>query len=110
MQRLTGRVALVTGAASGIGAKTAERLADEGASVLVTDLQDEAGQELCGHIQAAGGRAAYAHLDVTSPEQWDAAVASAVDQFGSLDILVNNAGMGDLAAIEDTSPAGTQNA
>ncbi|MGB3015677.1 MAG: glucose 1-dehydrogenase [Candidatus Nanopelagicales bacterium] len=103
MQRLTGRVALVTGAASGIGAKTAERLAEEGASVLVTDVQDDAGQQLCRQIEDGGGTAAYAHLDVTSPDQWDTAVASAVDQFGSLDILVNNAGMGDLAAIEDTS-------
>ena len=90
MQRLTGRVALVTGRQRN-RAKTAERLAEEGASVLVTDVQDDAGQQLP-MIEDGGGTAAYAHLDVTSPIS-GTQPASAVDQFGSLDILVNNAGM-----------------
>lgn len=103
MDRLTGRVALVTGAGSGIGAAIARRLASEGAAVLVTDIQDEAGAHVARDINEGGGRAAYAHLDVTSEAQWEAGVAAAVREFGGLDVLVNNAGMGDLAVIEDTS-------
>ena len=105
MERLSGRVALVTGAASGIGAATARRLAGEGASVLLTDVQDEAGTQVANDIAAGGSRASYRHLDVTSEADWQAAVAAAVEEFGGLDILVNNAGMGDLAAIEETSLA-----
>ena len=105
MDRLAGRVALVTGAASGIGAATARRLASEGAAVLVTDVQDDAGAQVAEEITAKGGCAAYAHLDVTSPDQWEAVVAGAIQQFGGLDILVNNAGMVDLAGIEETSLA-----
>jgi NAD(P)-dependent dehydrogenase (short-subunit alcohol dehydrogenase family) len=103
VDRLQGRAALVTGAASGIGAATAKRLASEGAAVLVTDVQDAAGTQLVKEITASGGCAAYHHLDVTSQPGWEAAVAAALEEFGRLDILVNNAGMGDLAAIEDTS-------
>jgi NAD(P)-dependent dehydrogenase (short-subunit alcohol dehydrogenase family) len=103
MQRLQDRVALVTGAASGIGEAIARRLADEGAAVLLTDVQDDAGRAVCDDIVANGGKAQYAHLDVVSEDDWQAAISSAVEQFGSLGILVNNAGMGDLAAIEDTT-------
>jgi NAD(P)-dependent dehydrogenase (short-subunit alcohol dehydrogenase family) len=103
VDRLNGRVALVTGAASGIGEATAKRLASDGAAVLVTDVQDAAGTQVVKDIIDGGGRAAYHHLDVTSQPEWAAAVAAALEEFGRLDILVNNAGMGDLAAIEDTS-------
>jgi len=92
----------VTGAASGIGKATAERLADEGASVVVTDLADAAGDAVAKGIVDADGKALYAHLDVRSQNEWEAAVATA-SEFGPLDILVNNAGMGDLAPIEETS-------
>jgi NAD(P)-dependent dehydrogenase (short-subunit alcohol dehydrogenase family) len=103
MERLEGRVALVTGAASGIGKAIAVRLAAEGAAVLVTDVNDEQGHAVVTSIVEAAGRASFAHLDVTSESDWATAVAKVVDEFGGLDILVNNAGMGDLATIEETS-------
>jgi NAD(P)-dependent dehydrogenase (short-subunit alcohol dehydrogenase family) len=70
--------------------------------VLATDVQDDAGTDVAGQITTSGGRAAYAHIDVTSQQEWEAAVTGAVREFGGLDILVNNAGMADLAGIEDT--------
>jgi NAD(P)-dependent dehydrogenase (short-subunit alcohol dehydrogenase family) len=105
MNRLERRVALITGAASGIGKATAQRLAEEGAAVLVTDIQVEAGESTAGDINEAGGRAAFARHDVTSESDWEAACARAVEEFGALDILVNNAGMGDIKPIEETSLA-----
>ena len=105
VERLQGRVALVTGAASGIGEAIARRLASEGAAVLVTDVQDEPGAQVVKDIMAGGGLASYRHLDVTSEGEWETAVAAALQEFGRLDILVNNAGMGDIAVIEDTSLA-----
>ncbi|HET7311738.1 MAG TPA: glucose 1-dehydrogenase [Mycobacteriales bacterium] len=103
MERLNDKVALVTGGGSGIGEATAKRLAAEGAAVLVTDINDDAGTAVAKDIVDRGGRASYAHLDVSSEVQWTAAVAAALEEFGRLDVLVNNAGMGDLAAIEETS-------
>ena len=103
MNRLDGRVALVTGAASGIGKATAHRLVAEGAAVLVTDIAAEAGAATVEELTDAGGRAAFLRHDVTSESDWEAATAHAVQEFGSLDILVNNAGLGDLKTIEDTT-------
>jgi NAD(P)-dependent dehydrogenase (short-subunit alcohol dehydrogenase family) len=92
MARLSGKVALVTGAASGIGAAAARRLARDGAAVLLTD-QDLAGEEVAAAIMAQGGTAAFRLHDVTSHPDWAAAVEQAVQLFGRLDILVNNAGI-----------------
>src|SRR6476620_3963713 len=103
MNRLDGRVALITGAASGIGKATAQRLAGEGAAVLVTDIAAEAGEATVKEIRDAGGKAAFLRHDVTSESDWEAATARAVESFGGLDIVVNNAGMGDLKTIEDTT-------
>jgi NAD(P)-dependent dehydrogenase (short-subunit alcohol dehydrogenase family) len=103
MQRLEGRVALVTGAASGIGHATAVRLAQEGAAVVLTDIQDDEGELAAKGIRESGARAVYVHHDVVSESEWQHAMETAAREFGGLDILVNNAGMGDLAAIEDTS-------
>jgi NAD(P)-dependent dehydrogenase (short-subunit alcohol dehydrogenase family) len=105
MKRLEGRVALITGAASGIGKATAERLADEGAAVLVTDIEVEAGEATVQGIHDGGGRAVFCKHDVTSEAEWETACARAVDDLGGLDILVNNAGMGDIKSIEDTTLA-----
>lgn len=92
MARLSGKVALVTGAASGLGAATARRLAKDGAAVLLTD-RDLAGEDIAASITAAGGQAAFRLHDVTSHPDWVAAVEHAVHDFGRLDILVNNAGV-----------------
>ncbi len=94
MGKLTGRVALVTGGASGIGAACAVKLAAEGAAVAVTDLQDARGAEVVAGISEAGGRARYWRHDVTSEEAWVAVTAEVVGAFGGLHILVNNAGIG----------------
>lgn len=105
MDRLTGRVALVTGAASGIGRACALRLAQEGAAVVVTDIADDAGEQVAQQIRDDGGQAVFLHHDVTSENGWLAAVERASAEYGRLDVLVNNAGMGDLATIEETSLA-----
>lgn len=102
MHRLTDRVALITGAASGIGKATALRLASEGAKVAVSDIQVEAGEAVAASIVADGGSAVFIPLDVTDEAAWTAAIDRVVHEFGRLDILVNNAGVGDLAALEDT--------
>jgi len=93
MNRCDGKVALVTGAARGLGAEAAKRLAQAGASVLLTDILDDQGRETADKIVSAGGQAHYIHHDVTSEEDWKAAVEEATTRFGGLDILVNNAGI-----------------
>ncbi|HYU86659.1 MAG TPA: glucose 1-dehydrogenase [Kribbellaceae bacterium] len=103
MDRLSGRVALVTGAASGIGKATAQRLAAEGAAVLLTDIAAETGEAVAAALRETGARAQFVRHDVASEQDWEAACAKAADEFGGLDILVNNAGMGDLATIEETT-------
>ena len=103
MDRLTGRVALVTGAAGGIGRATAIRLAAEGARVVVTDIAD--GQPVVDEITASGGTAMFLVLDVTDEAAWQRAVAQTLEVYGSLDILVNNAGVGDVSPIESTTRA-----
>jgi len=89
-----GKVALVTGGASGIGLGCAEKLAAEGATVVVTDLQDAKGEEAAAAIGRAGGKARYLHHDVTDEAAWEAVIADIRSREGRLDILVNNAGIG----------------
>ena len=101
--RFAGRVALVTGGASGIGKATAKRIASEGGAVVVADLQDDAGKAVVEEIERRGGKARYVHLNVTDEQGWADAVAATVDSFGGLDILVNNAGIGDTEPIEVTT-------
>ena len=90
MNRLDGKVALISGAARGIGGETARLMVEAGATVAIGDVLDERGRETA---RALGDAALYVHLDVTSEEDWTTAVAAALARFGKLDILVNNAGL-----------------
>jgi NAD(P)-dependent dehydrogenase (short-subunit alcohol dehydrogenase family) len=103
MRRLEGRVAVVTGGASGIGRATAYRLAEEGAKVVLTDIQDEAGELVAKHLRELGHEATYLHHDVSSQPDWERVVEQALEEYGGLDILFNNAGIGDLGSLEETS-------
>lgn len=94
MGRMDGKVALISGGARGMGECEARLFAREGAAVVIGDILDEAGEATAASIAADGGRSRYVHLDVTQEADWQAAVAEAVSQFGSLDVLVNNAGIG----------------
>jgi NAD(P)-dependent dehydrogenase (short-subunit alcohol dehydrogenase family) len=91
--RLKDKVAMITGASSGMGASTAKIFAAEGAKVLCLDINDQDGEAVAGMIMQAGGTARFQHLDVASEEQWKAAVDAALAAWGTIDILVNNAGV-----------------
>ena len=102
MNRLDGKVALISGAARGIGGETARLMVEAGASVVIGDVLDERGRE---EARTLGDAAVYVRLDVTSEDDWDAAIGAAVGRFGKLDILVNNAGLFLGKDIEAASPA-----
>src|SRR5580692_9926160 len=103
MNRLDGKVALISGAARGIGGETARLMAQAGARLVVGDVLDDRGRHTVAAITAAGGQAEYIHLDVTQEAAWTAAIDLAVGQFGKLDILVNNAGVFVGKGIEEIS-------
>ncbi|WOJ98089.1 SDR family NAD(P)-dependent oxidoreductase [Congregibacter brevis] len=92
-QTLAGKVALVTGAASGIGEASARKLAEHGAALILTDIDQAGAETLTTKLTAIGAKAIAVHHDVTKPDDWDRAVSLAVESFGGLDILVNNAGI-----------------
>jgi NAD(P)-dependent dehydrogenase (short-subunit alcohol dehydrogenase family) len=91
--RVEGKVALVTGGASGLGAESSRRLAREGAKVVLTDRAEEAGQAVADEIAAAGGQAIFLAQDVTDEARWGEVVQAASERFGGLDVLVNSAGV-----------------
>jgi len=91
--RLAGKVALVSGAASGMGQSEATIFAREGARVIVADVLEAEGKQVADKIVSGGGQARFVKLDVTNEAEWDAAVKAAVGAFGKLDVLVNNAGI-----------------
>ncbi|MEO6529830.1 MAG: SDR family NAD(P)-dependent oxidoreductase [Specibacter sp.] len=99
-------VALVTAAGAGIGRAIAVRLAADGAAIIVSDVNDQAGAETVALIEAVGGRAAYKHANVADADEVNALVPFAVDTFGRLDMAVNNAGVGAMPKpVQDISPA-----
>ena len=100
MNRVKGKVALVTGAASGLGKADCEILIAEGASVVITDVSVQAGQALADRL---GDKAHFIKHDVSSEKEWVAVIAEVEEKFGRLDILVNNAGVVVLASPEETT-------
>ncbi len=103
--RLDGKVALITGGASGMGASMARIFAGEGAKVVVADMLEDEGQKIVGEITRANGAAIFQRLDVSSEAEWQAAIAATLAAFGKLDILVNDAGISgsDVEDLFDTA-------
>jgi NAD(P)-dependent dehydrogenase (short-subunit alcohol dehydrogenase family) len=101
--RLAGKVALITGATGGIGQATAELFAREGASLVVTDIAQDAVEGLAASLEAEGVDVLAVRLDVSSPENWSEAIELTQRRFGRLDVLVNIAGVVDWPGIEDTT-------
>lgn len=104
--RMKGKVSLISGGASGLGAAQATLFAREGASVMIGDLQEELGARTVEAIKAEGGTAAFVRLDVTSAASWAAAVQATVDAYGKLTTLVNNAGIFHPGGVETETEEG----
>ncbi|VVN79064.1 3-beta-hydroxysteroid dehydrogenase [Pseudomonas fluorescens] len=100
MQRVEGKVCIITGAASGIGREDALLLAREGAKVVLTDLNEEAGRQVAAEI---GANALFIRHDIASESDWQQVVKTTIEHFGRLDVLVNNAAILALGSIEDTT-------
>ena len=99
--RLEGKTALVTGAGSGIGRRTAQRFAEEGATVMVADLNGETAAETAALIAGTGGNASSVEVDVTSQDQVTRMVEATVAEFGGLSTVINNAGVTIVGAVHD---------
>ena len=99
--RLGGKVALITGGARGMGASFAKAMVAQGASVMITDVRDDAGNQLA---RSLGKQAAYRRLDVTHRDDWKSAVQETIRTFGKMNVLVNNAGIVNFAPIDHNDP------
>lgn len=104
--RMAGKVALISGGASGLGAAQAMLFAREGAKVMIGDLQQSLGADVVAQIHSAGGEAAFVRLDVTNLDSWNAAVEATLTAFGGLTTLVNNAGIFHPGGVRTETEAG----
>ncbi len=101
---LSGRKALVTGGARGIGAAIAKALAEAGAAVMIGDVSHDVGKATADELSKSGAKVSFAPLDVTDEAAWEAAVKQTIAEFGGYDILVNNAGIEVTALVADVDP------
>ena len=102
---LSGRKALVTGGARGIGATIAEALAEAGAAVVIGDILDDAGRQTAANLVSKGAKAGFVHLDVADDGQWEQAVPEVIGQIGGFDVLINNAGIEVTALVSEIDAA-----
>jgi len=103
MGRVSGKVILVTGGAMGMGRTHCELLAEEGGTVIVTDMNESEGQATADSINSAGGKAEFLPLNVTSDTNWESVVDQVVAKHGKIDVLVNNAGILLFKAVDETT-------
>ena len=106
--RLEGKVAIITGAAGGMGAEEARLFAREGAKVVIADVLDDEGKQVEAEIAEAGGEATYVHTNVTSEHSWERLIAETISLYGKLDILVNNAGVSSGSEVDRLDFGGWQ--
>ena len=103
-KRLDGKVAMVTGGSSGIGAESARLFARHGAAVAIADINDDLGRQLADDISGSGGSALYVHLDTSSEDEWGEAMEAVLGRFGRLDVMLNAAGVSGRGSDGATSP------
>ena len=103
MKRLQNKVVVISGGASGQGAAETILFINEGAKVIIGDIQDEKGKLLEEKVRASGGEAKYVHLDVTNESEWQNAISKAVERYSQIDVLINNAGITAHNNIEETT-------
>ena len=101
--RLEGKVAIITGSASGIGAASARLFAGEGAKVCIADIDEEKGRQVAAGITESGGEVFFQRLDITSEDDWAEGVNEVVSRYGKLNVLVNNAAAAHYAKVEETT-------
>jgi len=101
--KFASKVAIVTAGGSGIGAATARRFAQEGASVVIADISGRRAEEVTAGITSGGGKAVSIKMDASDPEGVQATIKLALDTYGRLDIMFNNAGLADVALLEETT-------
>ena len=104
---LSGRKALITGGAKGLGAGMAQALSAAGAAVMIGDILDDVGKQTAEDLRSGGGTAGFTHLDVTDDASWEAAITQTVSELGGLDVVVNNAGLEISSLVVDVDADGS---